>query len=281
MAAPFDLNDDGVVVVIGTGAGGGVLANELAPEGRRASWRSRRAGATCPRTTSTTSGRASASSPGPSRARPRATGGWPRTSPACRPGSSRRSAAPRSTGRAPRCASRTTSGRRTRPMAGRRAPTCSTGRSTGPRWRPGTTRPRPSSGVTRTGGRPGLPGNNNYKVLEAGAKAIGYKEVHTGRMAINSSRLRRPDVLPADRLLLPGLQVGRQMVDGLYRHSARRGHRQPGGARPLPRDRGSSTTADGQGHRRRLFRQGRQGAAPEGARSSASPATRSRARGCC
>jgi choline dehydrogenase-like flavoprotein len=42
-------------------------------------------------------------------------------------------------------------------------------------------------GVTRTGGREGLPGNNNYKVLEKGALAVGYKEVHTGRMAINSS----------------------------------------------------------------------------------------------
>ena len=41
-------------------------------------------------------------------------------------------------------------------------------------------------GVTRTNGIPGLPGNNNYKVLEAGAKKLGYKEVHTGRMAINS-----------------------------------------------------------------------------------------------
>lgn len=41
-------------------------------------------------------------------------------------------------------------------------------------------------GVTRTNGIPGLPGNNNFKVLEAGAKKIGYKEVHTGRMAINS-----------------------------------------------------------------------------------------------
>ena len=29
-AAKFDLNDDGVVVIVGTGAGGGVLANELA-----------------------------------------------------------------------------------------------------------------------------------------------------------------------------------------------------------------------------------------------------------
>ncbi len=41
--------------------------------------------------------------------------------------------------------------------------------------------------VTRTGDRAGLPGNNNYKVFEKGAKALGYKEVHTGRMAINSS----------------------------------------------------------------------------------------------
>ena len=32
-AAKFDLNDDGVVVIVGTGAGGGVLANELAQKG--------------------------------------------------------------------------------------------------------------------------------------------------------------------------------------------------------------------------------------------------------
>ncbi len=41
-------------------------------------------------------------------------------------------------------------------------------------------------GVTQTNNLAGLPGNNNYKVFEAGAKALGYKEVHTGRMAINS-----------------------------------------------------------------------------------------------
>jgi choline dehydrogenase-like flavoprotein len=41
-------------------------------------------------------------------------------------------------------------------------------------------------GVTRTNGIPGLPGNNNFKVMEAGARKVGYKEVHTGRMAINS-----------------------------------------------------------------------------------------------
>ena len=31
-----------------------------------------------------------------------------------------------------------------------------------------------------------MTGNNNYKVFEAGAKNLGYKQVHTGRMAINS-----------------------------------------------------------------------------------------------
>lgn len=41
-------------------------------------------------------------------------------------------------------------------------------------------------GVTGVGGRPRLPGNSNYKVFEKGAKALGYKEVHTGNMAINS-----------------------------------------------------------------------------------------------
>jgi choline dehydrogenase-like flavoprotein len=41
-------------------------------------------------------------------------------------------------------------------------------------------------GVTRTNGIQGLPGNNNFKVMYAGATKVGYKEVHTGRMAINS-----------------------------------------------------------------------------------------------
>ena len=41
-------------------------------------------------------------------------------------------------------------------------------------------------GVTRTNGIPGLPGNNNFKVMHAGATKLGYKDVHTGNMAINS-----------------------------------------------------------------------------------------------
>src|SRR5215468_7021173 len=41
-------------------------------------------------------------------------------------------------------------------------------------------------GVTGTNNIPRLPGNNNYKVFSAGAKRVGYKEFHTGNMAINS-----------------------------------------------------------------------------------------------
>lgn len=41
-------------------------------------------------------------------------------------------------------------------------------------------------GTTGTNGIPRLPGNNNYKVFAAGAKKLGYQEVHTGNMSINS-----------------------------------------------------------------------------------------------
>lgn len=40
--------------------------------------------------------------------------------------------------------------------------------------------------MTLTNNIPGLPGNNNFKVMKAGADKLGYKECHTGRMAINS-----------------------------------------------------------------------------------------------
>ena len=41
-------------------------------------------------------------------------------------------------------------------------------------------------GTTGTNGIPRLPGNNNFKVFHAGATRIGYKDVHTGNMSINS-----------------------------------------------------------------------------------------------
>lgn len=48
-------------------------------------------------------------------------------------------------------------------------------------------------GVTGTHGIPRLPGNNNYKVLAAGAKKIGYKNIDTNNLATNSgARNGRP-----------------------------------------------------------------------------------------
>ncbi len=41
-------------------------------------------------------------------------------------------------------------------------------------------------GTTTTNNIPGLPGNNNFKVLQAGATKLGYTQVNTGRMSINS-----------------------------------------------------------------------------------------------
>lgn len=41
-------------------------------------------------------------------------------------------------------------------------------------------------GTTGTNGIPRLPGNNNFKVMAAGAAKLGYQEVHTGNMSINS-----------------------------------------------------------------------------------------------
>lgn len=40
-------------------------------------------------------------------------------------------------------------------------------------------------GVTGTHGIPRLPGNNNYKVFAAGAKKVGYRDINTNNVAIN------------------------------------------------------------------------------------------------
>ena len=42
-------------------------------------------------------------------------------------------------------------------------------------------------GVTGTGGRPVLPPNNNYKVMAHGARRLGFEKVSTGRHAINAA----------------------------------------------------------------------------------------------
>ena len=51
-------------------------------------------------------------------------------------------------------------------------------------------------GVTGTHGIERLPGNNNYKVLESGARALGYRAIDTNNVAINSApRDGRPPCL--------------------------------------------------------------------------------------
>lgn len=48
------------------------------------------------------------------------------------------------------------------------------------------TRAEYKMGVGGTHDIPRLPGSNNYRVMEAGARKLGYKEITTGNMAINS-----------------------------------------------------------------------------------------------
>ncbi len=185
MTAPFDLNDDSVVVIIGTGAGGGTLANELAQKGISVvaleaggrylpedyvndEWESfGQLAWTDPRTTSG-DWRVAKDFSGLPAWIVKAVGGttthWA--------GASLRF-------QDHEWKARTTYGDVTGanlldwPIdAAEMAP-----------W---YDKAEEKMGVTRTGNRPGLPGNNNYKVFEAGAKALGYTEVHTGRMAIQT-----------------------------------------------------------------------------------------------
>ena len=186
MAKTFDLNDDSVVVVIGTGAGGGTLANELAQKGVNVV--SLEAGAwhepqdfiqdewasfgqlawLDPRTTSG-DWRVSRDFAGLPAWIVKSVGGsavhWAGASLRFQPHEWK---------------ARTTYGD-------------VTGASLldwpidADEMDPWYTKAEDKLHVTRTGGRPGLPGNNNFKVFEAGAKKLGYKDVHTGRMAIKSS----------------------------------------------------------------------------------------------
>lgn len=186
MAAPFDLNDDTVVVVIGTGAGGGVLANELAQKG--VSVVALEAG-------------------GRYLPEDYINDEW------------------ESFGQLAWLDPRSTSGdwRVARDFSGLPAWIVKAVGGTTTHWAGASLRFQPHEfktrstygnveganlldwpidlaemepwyekaeeklGVTRTGGREGLPGNNNFKVFEAGARKLGYTEVHTGRMAINSA----------------------------------------------------------------------------------------------
>jgi len=186
MTAPFDLTDDSVVVIIGTGAGGGVLANELAQKG--VSVVSLEAGARHypedfindewdsfgqlawldPRTTS---------------------GDWR----VAKDFSGLPAWIVKSVGGA----TQHWAGASLRFQEHEWKAATTYGNVQGASlldWPidaeemdPWYTKAEDKLQVTRTGDRPGLPGNNNYLVFEKGAKELGYEQVHTGRMAIASN----------------------------------------------------------------------------------------------
>lgn len=186
MTAPFDFSDDSVVVIIGTGAGGGVLANELAQKG--VSVVALEAGARHlpedfvndewesfgqlawldPRTTSGDWRVAKDFSSLPA---------WIVKSVG---GTTQHWAGASLRFQEHEWKAATTYGN----VAGA---SLLDWPIDGEEMAPWYTKAEDKLGVTRTGDRPGLPGSNNYLVFEKGAKALGYEEVHTGNMAINSN----------------------------------------------------------------------------------------------
>ena len=186
MTAPFDLNDDTVVVVIGTGAGGGVLANELAQKGISVvaleaggrylpddyvndEWESFGQLAWLDGRTTSGDWRVSRDFTGLPAWIVKAVGGttthWA--------GASLRF-------QEHEWKARTTYG----DVQGASLLDWPIDAA---EMAPYYEKAETKLGVTRTGGREGLPGNNNFLVFEKGAKALGYTQVHTGRMAINSA----------------------------------------------------------------------------------------------
>lgn len=81
-------------------------------------------------------------------------------------------------------------------------------------------------GVTgKTTGMPHLPWNNDFRVLAEGARRVGYKDIASGPMAINSEDRDGRPALPADRLLHAGMQDRSQMVDQYHRNPRSGGYR--------------------------------------------------------
>ena len=120
-------------------------------------------------------------------------------------------------------------------------------------------------GVTRTNGIPGLPGNNNFKVLEAGADKLGYKEVHTGRMAINSQPRDGRGACQQIGFCFQGCKSGAKWST-LYTEIPKGEATGNLEVRPKAMSLQIEHDAAGKVDRRRLCRQGRQAAAAEGAR---------------
>ncbi|WP_207459007.1 GMC family oxidoreductase [Azospirillum sp. SYSU D00513] len=185
MAAKFDLNDDGVVVIVGSGAGGGTLGTQLALKGIRTvileaggrheiedfqndEWASFQQISWLDNRTTSGSWRVSKDFPNLPAWIVKAVGGstihWAGASLRFQPHEFK---------------ARTTYGE----VAGANLLDWPI---TLEELEPYYARAEDRMGVTRTNGIPGLPGNNNFKVMKAGADKMGYRHCHTGRMAINS-----------------------------------------------------------------------------------------------
>jgi choline dehydrogenase-like flavoprotein len=193
--ARFDLNDDGVVVVIGSGAGGGTLANELCQKGVRCvileagkryeladfendEWSMFSKTAWLDKRTTSGSWRVAKDFPGLPAWIVKAVGGstlhWAGASLRFQEHEFR---AKTEYGDVP-------------------GANLLDWPLTLKELEPYYARAEDKMGVTRTHGIPGLPGNNNFKVMYHGARRLGYKDVHTGHMAINSRpRDNRPSCL--------------------------------------------------------------------------------------
>ena len=261
--AKFDINDDGLVVIVGSGAGGGTLGNELAQKGVKAvileagdrhelqdfvndEWESfTQLAWTDMRTTS---------------------GTWrvARDFPNLPAWTSNRSAARPFIGPVRRCVSRSTSSGSRRSTAISTAPTCSTGRSRSPRWSPST--PGPS---TRWGRRaptvfPACPATTTSRSWRPARASSATRKSTPGGWRSTASRATAAG-RASDRLLLPGLQIRRKMVDALHRDPQSRGDRQSRRAAEAMAVRIEHDAAR-QGQRRRLCRRRRQDAEAEGPR---------------
>ena len=103
-----------------------------------------------------------------------------------------------------------------------------------------TTAPRTKLGITQTHGIPPMPANNNYKVFANGAQRVGYQRFHSGRYAVNPvPRDGRPATIQ-DGFTFQGDKVGAKWSTLVAELPKAAGDRQ---ARPARRSRTSSASS--------------------------------------
>ena len=88
-------------------------------------------------------------------------------------------------------------------------------------------------GVTGRGDIPLQRGSNNYRVMALGAKRMGYRDYGPNNCGHQRGAPRRSQRLRSDRLLHAGLQVRRQVVHLRLRAAPRRGDRPLRDSHPL------------------------------------------------